>query len=671
MASVSISANGAMTSPYLYSTATVSEKSRNGTSVVFNVKIVTHLNSSASFVGTGYKITGTVTAYGVSKSFTLKESSASWSGDSDHIVTGTLTVNIPTTVTSVTVGYKCAVSGLETGSKTGTSKSLTLSKVLATVTTVSNFDDTSNTTVYFSNPSKLKVRPYLNFYDKAGGTLLLTLFPPTSEVPTTGAMLTTSYAWDLDKEYSSGLTYRNKIRDILGGKADAYVAVGLNTYSGSTKLGYSSKGVTFTNVLEPPTFNNFSFENADEKTLILTGNNPQQFISGYSTLKITISEADKATANKGATMSHYLINGVKYNYSDEFEQLIEKWNKTNVEVYAVDSRGLTTKKDLPCELIPYTPLQKGNIVAKREGGVGEKTTLMYEGLIWNNWFSGKENVGVQNTIKSAIYTYQVGTGDIINGTTNIKPAITENNFKYDDVFIGDINTGFSINDAYNIVVTVEDELSSVEYVALVPSGIPALAVYKNNIAVHGKYDEELGGSQIYGDLFLNRIKMVEPNYIQFYKTANEEEYNASYNYFVPFNGDDEITEGVSLGEGLKITKKSLTFGDRNIESSTWGIEVGKGVKCIFASTGVRYGNPTSSEVAISTFFYRNRKGTNEIYGSIADTITKARYTGVLNYLIPVEEGDFVYVVGYRSEKSVDINVISANESTSFRAFAIG
>lgn len=503
MASVSVSANGAMTSPYLYSTATVSEKSRSGTSVVFNVKIVTHLNSSTSFVGTGYKITGTVTAYGVSKSFTLKESSASWSGDSDHTVTGTLTVNLPTTVTSVTVGYKCAVSGLETGSKTGTSKSLTLSKVLATVTTVSNFDDTSNTTVYFSNPSKLKVRPYLNFYDKAGGTLLLTLFPPTSEVSTTGAVLNTSYAWDLDKEYSSGLTYRNKIRDILGAKTSAYVAVGLNTYSGSTKLGYSSKGVTFTNVLEPPTFNNFSFENADEKTLILTGNNPQQFISGYSTLKITISEADKATANKGATMSHYLINGVKYNYSDEFEQLIEKWNKTNVEVYAVDSRGLTTKKDLPCELIPYTPLQKGNIVAKREGGVGEKTTLMYEGLIWNNWFSGKENVGVQNTIKSAIYTYQVGTGDIINGTTNIKPAITENNFKYDDVFIGDINAGFSINDAYNIVVTVEDELSSVEYVALVPSGIPALAIYKNNVAVHGKYDTELGGTQIYGEAYLD------------------------------------------------------------------------------------------------------------------------------------------------------------------------
>jgi hypothetical protein len=660
-----------MTSPYVYSTATVTEKSRSGTSVVLNVKIVTHLNTSSSFVGNGYKFTGTVTAYGISKSFTLKESGSSWSGNADHTVSGTMSITVPATVTSITVGYKMAVSGLESGSKTGTSKSLTLSKVLASVTSATNFSDTTNPTVKFSNPSKLKVRPYLNFYDKTGGTLLLTLFPPTTSVSSTGAVLTSSYTWDLNAEYSDGLTYRNKIRNILGTKTSAYVAVGLNTYSGSTKLGYSSKGVTFTNVLEPPIFNNFSFENVDEKTLNLTGQNPQLFISNYSTLKITISEPDKAVANKGATMSHYLINGVKYPYSETFEQEIANWNKTSVEIYAVDSRGLTTKKDLPCELISYTPLKKGNITIKREGGVGEKTTLFYEGSIWNNWFSGEKDKGVENKIKSVKYTYQIGTGDIIVGETDITPTVTENSFSFENEIKGDTTTGFDISPIYNLVVTLEDELSSIEYTTLVPSGIPALAVYKNNVALHGKYDEELGGSQIYGDLFLNGIKMAEPNYIQFYKTADEETYNASYNYFAPFNGDDEITEGVSLGEGLKITKKSLTFGDRDIASSTWGIEVGKGVKCIFASVGVRYGNPNSSEVAISTFFYRNRKGTNVIYGSIADTITKPRYTGVLNYLIPVEEGDFVYVVGYRSVKSVDINVMSANASTSFRAFAIG
>ena len=560
MASVSISANGAISSPYLYSTATISEKSRSGTSVVLNVKIVSHLKYSESYIGSGYTFTGKVTAYGVSKSFTIKSSSSSWSGNANHKISGTMTINVPATTTSINVGYKCSVSGLETGSKTGTSKSLTLSKILASVTSATNFTDTTNPKVYFSNPSNLKVRPYLNFYDKAGGTLLLTLFPPTTKIPSTGSVLSTSYTWDLDQVYSSGLTYRNKIRNVLGAKTYSYVAVGVNTYSGSTKLGYSSKGVKFTNVLSPPTFTNFSFENIDEKTLILTGNNPSKFISGYSTLKITISDTDKAVANKGATMSHYLINGIKYAYSETFTQEIANWNKTSVEVYAVDSRGLTTKKDLPCELIPYSPLQKGNIVAKREGGVGEKTTLMYEGTIWNNWFSGEENIGTKNTIKSSIYTYQVETGDIINGTTDISPNVTENNFIYDNIIIGDINSGFSINDAYNIVVKIEDELSSITYLTLVPSGIPAMAIYKNNVSFHGKYDTELGGTQFNGDLFLNGEEMFQNKILW------------SGGYYM--HGNQEIT----LSEPISKQKNGIVLVWTNYENSS---AQSNGVNCHF------------------------------------------------------------------------------------------
>ena len=298
MASVSISANGAMTGPYLYSTVTVSEKSRSGTSVVLNVKIVSHLQYSSSYLGYGYTITGTVTAYGVSKTFTIKENATNWNGNADHTVTGTMTVSVPATTTSITVGYKCKVDGLYGTTKTGTSKSLTLSKVLASVTSAPNFSDTSNPTVKFSNPSKLKVRPYLNFYDKPGGTLLLTLYPPTSKVGRYGSVLSTSYTWDLDDNYSTNLTYRNKIRNVLGTKSSCYVALGLYTYIGETYQGYSSKGATFTNRLSPPTFETFSFENIDEKTLNLTGNDPNKFIKGYSTLKVIISDINKAVANK-------------------------------------------------------------------------------------------------------------------------------------------------------------------------------------------------------------------------------------------------------------------------------------------------------------------------------------------------------------------------------------
>lgn len=621
MASVSISANGAMSSPYLYSTATISEKSRSGTSVVLNVKIVTHLNTSSSFVGTGYKFTGTVTAYGVSKAFTLKESSSSWEGNADHTVTGTMTVNVPATTTSITVGYKCAVSGLESGSKTGTSKSLSLSAVLASVTSATEFSDTTNPTVSFSNPSKLKVRPYLNFYDKSGGTLLLTLFPATSSIPETGSVLSTSYTWDLDTKDSSGLTYRDKIRNVLGAKSTAYVAVGLNTYSGSTKLGYSSKGVTFTNVLEPPTFTNFTFKDVNEKTKNLTGSE-NIFISGYSTIEITIDETNKAIANKGATMSHYLINGTKYTYSDNFVQEIPNWGNSSVEIYAVDSRGLSTQKPLPCELISYTPLSKGNIVAKRDGGVGETTTLMYEGSVWNNWFSGIENQGIQNSIKSAKYTYQIGTGDVIEGITNIIPTITEKTFKFENVINGDSETkGFLIENAYNIVVTVEDELSSVEYVALVPSGIPAMAIFKNNVALHGKYDESLGGTQIYGDAYLDGVPieikteqkilweggyyMTETHTISLKEKISEQkngvvlvfsEYSSgvAQNYMFNFHFIPKYYVSLHAGAGVslmmtnntmnKVAFKYLYISDNQIKGHTNNDEVGTG------SSGIAYTN---------------------------------------------------------------------------------
>lgn len=498
MANISISKQ--LSGVTIHSTATITEKSRSGTSVVLNLTLKTHLNDSG-FIGTGYAVTGTVTAYGISKNVTLKSSSASWSGSAVHTTTTTMSITVPATVTSISLGYKVTFDG---ASASGTSTTLTLSKVLASVTSATAFSDTTNPTVYFSNPAKLKVRPYLNVYDKSGGTRLLQLYPPTSKISSTGAVLTTSYSWDLDAIHSGTKTYRDLIRDTLGAKTTAYVAVGVNTYSGTTYLGYSSKGVTFTNVLSPPTFTNFTFKNIDTKTLNLTGDNPQKFISGYSTMEITINDTDKAIANKGATMSHYLINGVKYTYSDDFIQLIEKWDKTSVEVFAVDSRGLTTQKVLPCELISYTPLQKGNIVAKRTGGVAEETQLLFEGSIWNNWFSGEENIGIQNQIKSAKYTYQIGTGDIIEGASNIIPTITENTFKFEDYIAGDLKEkGFDIEHPYNLVVTLEDELSSVEYTALVPSGIPALAIYKNNVAVHGKYDTELGGTQIYGDAYLN------------------------------------------------------------------------------------------------------------------------------------------------------------------------
>lgn len=637
MASVSISANGAMTSPYLYSTATISEKSRSNTSVVLNVSIVTHLNSSISYVGTGYKFTGTVTAYGISKSFTLKSSSSSWEGDGNHTVTGTMTISVPATVTSISVGYKCAVSGLETGTKTGTSKSLSLSKVLASVTSVTAFSDTTNPKVTFSNPAGFKIRPYLNFYDKSGGTLLLTIRP--DGMSSTGATLSSPYTWSLTTKQ------RNTIRDTLGTKTSCYCAIGIEAYSGSTYINYSSKGVTFTNVLKPPIFSDFSFLDVNEKTIGLTGDN-SKVIKGYSTLQISISGEQIPIPQNDAKISHFQIEGKNYTYSDNFSCEINNWSKENISIYAVDSRGISTVLTKKCEMINYTPLGKGNISTKRNNNIEELTTLSYNGSFWN------DNFGlIENKIKSSYKFKMSDANEYTEGTTTINPNISENTFSYENYILGDgTENGFLIENSYEIIVTVADELSEVNYNAILGSGIPAIAIYKNNVAIHGKYDEELGGTQVNGDLFLNKRKIIPNDMITIQK--NEGDTNmltTSQNYNIGLG-----TLRTKVGTKLSHATSASQLG--NEPANVYCVKVGAGVSKIKACAQMQFtNNNTTSNMYFVMYVYRFRPGVNTGTGNLVTrAITPSIAPGLsvsactIPTIVEVVEGDLIYLRAFKS-----------------------
>ena len=639
------------------SKATITESSRSGSSVKLKLSFATNLSSSG-WIGTGYSITGTVTAYGVSKTVTLKSSSSNWSGSTVHNLSSTMTIKVPATVNSISVGYKIKFDG-ETA--TGTSSSITLSKVLASVTSVTSFSDTTNPKMYFSNPAGFKIRPYLNFYTSAGGTLLLTLYP--SGMSTTGTTISSPYTWSLTE------SQRNQIRDKLGTRKSCYVAIGLRSYEGSSLINSSSKGTTFTNVLKPPIFNDFIFSDINDKTVELTGNN-QKIVRGYSKLKIEISGENTPTAQNNATISHFMIEGKNYTYSETFYCEIDNWSEDNITVYAVDSRGISTsvvKTNIDdFEMVKYAPISKGSISTKRDNNIEELTKLTYNGTFWN------DNFGTVNNDITATYKYKASdSSSFIEGTTTINPNKTNGEFNFSDYILGDgTENGFAIENSYQIDVTVKDKLSEETFSTILGSGIPAIAIYKNNIAIHSGYDKNLGGTQINGDLFLNKIKMREPSLIQFYKTADETGYSSSYNYFSPFNGDGEVLQSTTIGTKLNLVKKTVSYGDRD-STTVYGIEIGKNVDVVRADVGVRYGNPNSASVSINTYIYRIRDNTNIIYGSCYDTISTARYTGRVICDIPVQEGDFIFAVSYRSNKTTTINVLSDNVSTSMRVLAIG
>lgn len=489
MASIKVSMTNF--SPNIYSTANVTQASRNGTSVKLNISISTNLRYSSSYLGSGYVLTGRVTAYGKNHDVTIKKSSATWSGTSAHTNTATMSLTVPANITSITIGYRLSVSGSESASATGSNTTLTLSKVLATVTAANNFTDTTNPILTFSNPGGFWLKPYLIFYASQGGARLTSLIP--NGMTDKGASISSPYTWNLTEEQ------RNQIRNALGNRTTAYVLHGADTMSGSTILGTSNKGCNFTNVLSPPTFADFEYEDINVNTTSITGDS-SKIILGYSTLQITISGNNKAIANKGASMSYYLVNGVQYTYSDNVVITLENWNSSTITVTAVDSRGVASSpvtKNLT--VAEYTPLEKGDATLVRDGNVSKETKLNYSGKVTKTLPNGNAN-----TLNTTYKYKKISDTTYTTGTTSIAPTTdNDGNFDFDNYIVGDIVEGFSINDSFNIIVTISDVLSSVQYNLTLNSGIPAIAVKENNIAIHGAYDVSLGGTQIYGDLFHN------------------------------------------------------------------------------------------------------------------------------------------------------------------------
>lgn len=82
-------------------------------------------------------------------------------------------------------------------------------------------------------------------------------------------------------------------------------------------------------------------------------------------------------------------------------------------------------------------------------------------------------------------------------------------FEIEAIIQGDTQVGFSIDKVFNITLGIKDSQTSGytegynRKTVLLPTAIPAIDVYKSNVAIHGLYDENLGGTQINGNLFLN------------------------------------------------------------------------------------------------------------------------------------------------------------------------
>ncbi len=291
---------------------------------------------------------------------------------------------------------------------------------------------------------------------------------------------------------------RDKLRALITNDNTLVVRETVCAMNGNTELSASYGDYRMFIVNANPIFRNFTFQDINEKTVALTGDK-QSIVSGYSNIRVTIDESNKAIAQKKATMVKYRVtsgenNTIDVDYSST-ETVVARLSRVAsgvINAYAIDSRGnstLVTKQTT--NVINFKSIEKGNISLSRDnGGIGESVTLKYSGTFDNINF-GKVN----NSIKSATYTIQRSDSSVVKtGATKIMPTINGNTYNFEGVIGGDTEElGFDISSSYLITVTISDELSSTTFTFTLSSGIPNIALHKNGVGIMGKYDVDKGG----------------------------------------------------------------------------------------------------------------------------------------------------------------------------------
>lgn len=294
--------------------------------------------------------------------------------------------------------------------------------------------------------------------------------------------------------------------------ANTYTARYIITTTANSTSYTNYKDFTFTVTNSNPTFTNFNYADVNSKTLSLTGNS-QILINGYSTNNIMIEEENRAVAKNYATMKSYkVVQGTKnttanYSGNSAIAMSISNIDNATMTVYATDSRGNSTSISKTAIYKNYSQIVIKSVTATRSNnGVGENVTLSFNGTFWNNNFGQ-----VTNTIKKVTYAYKETTESNFGNAIELTPTINNENFSGTISIQGNKGAnGFSVEKSFNIRLTVTDELSTKTYDIVLGSGTPAIAIYKDNVAVGQKYDKSKGGKlQVNGTIIMNGQEILE------------------------------------------------------------------------------------------------------------------------------------------------------------------
>ena len=341
-----------------------------------------------------------------------------------------------------------------------------------------------------------------------------------------------------------------------------------NPNSSSYEIGYLNYNIVENN----PTFSNFTYEDVNTVTTALTGSN-QKCVVGYSNMKATVSVENKAIAKNYATMSKYrFVVGqdsveAPYSSTSAVSMTLNKVTTGVLSVYAIDNYGCSTRVSIALSnVINYTDLTKDVQNSKvyranpdgQENGIGERVKLKLKGTIWNKSFGSKNN-----TIKTSRYRYKKTNSNTWSSYVNVTtPTISsDGTFNFDNFISGDTDLGFDISFAYDLEVEIKDELSTISYKLILPSGKPHIAYHKNGIGIMGKYDADKGG-----------LLQIDSNPLQEFKVI---ELKNIYNPSVSANSSSWFMEDIPLEyqNDYEIVSATFNFDNQSGQVSACGVQI--------------------------------------------------------------------------------------------------
>lgn len=292
--------------------------------------------------------------------------------------------------------------------------------------------------------------------------------------------------------------------------SNTYRARYIITTTQNGKTYTDSKDFTFNVTNSNPTFTDFDYQDLSGITVPLTGSN-KIIVNKYSNLQVTIPSSKKASAKNSATMKSYKLScGNKTetkNYSSNSNVTFSAFgpNTGTIIVYATDSRGNSTAVTKNATFKNYNePIITRFEAIRGNNGVGSEVSLKFEGTYWNN------NFGViQNEIVGISYNYKE-TSSSSYSMGKLLSDFTASNGKFEGSLLieGDLGAeGFDVSKTFNIRLNVVDKLGTTQSVITLGAGAPAIAIYKDRIAIGGKYDTSSDEKlKVYGDVKANKFK---------------------------------------------------------------------------------------------------------------------------------------------------------------------